>query len=50
METNIVITRGNAWTPARFWEYKIIKPEEYEKYKKDGWVKSIRKPSQIRTR
>lgn len=45
MDKKLIITKGNAWTPARFWDYKEIDPDELKKYQEEGWVLSVHQSS-----
>lgn len=33
-----LMTRGDAWTPKRFWELKVIRNEDLAEYRCHGWV------------
>lgn len=41
-EEKIIISKGNAWTPARFWSWAVCTKEEFknENYSNDGWIES----------
>jgi len=34
----IIIAKGNAWVPARFYDYAEIEESDLSEYEKKGWI------------